>query len=47
VIAPYRARRPADSQLLGTVSWVSYVTARQVGHWLWEALPTSYLGQEP
>jgi AhpD family alkylhydroperoxidase len=42
VIAAYRARRPADSQLLGAVSWVSYVAARQVGQWLWEALPTGY-----
>ena len=42
VVAAYRAQRPADSQLLGAVSWVSYVSARQVGRWLWEALPASY-----
>jgi AhpD family alkylhydroperoxidase len=42
VVAAYRTRRPADSQLLGAVSWVSYVAARQVGQWLWEALPTGY-----
>ena len=42
VVAAYRARRPADSQLLGAVSWVSYVSARRVGRWLWEALPASH-----
>jgi AhpD family alkylhydroperoxidase len=44
VVAAYRARRPADSQLLGAVSWVSYVAARRVGRWLWEALPASHRG---
>ncbi len=47
VVAAYRVRRPADSQLLGAVSWVSYVSARQVGRWLWDALPASHRGPQP
>jgi AhpD family alkylhydroperoxidase len=42
VVAAYRAEYPADRQLLGAVSWTSYVTARQVGQWLWESLPASH-----
>lgn len=42
VVAAYRARRPTDAQLLGAVSWVSYVSARRIGRWLWEALPASH-----
>jgi hypothetical protein len=45
VVAAYRARHPTDAQLLGAVSWVSYVSARRVGQWLWEALPASHRGQ--
>jgi hypothetical protein len=42
VVAAYRAWLPTDAQLLGAVSWVSYVSARRVGRWLWEALPASH-----
>lgn len=41
-IAAYRAHHPEDRYLLGAVSWSSYVAARQVGLWLWEALPESF-----
>lgn len=42
VVAAYRARYPTDAQLLGAGAWVSYVSARRVGKWLWEALPASH-----
>jgi len=42
VVAAYRARYPTDTQLLGAAAWVSYVSARRVGQWLWEALPASH-----
>ena len=42
VVAAYRARYPTDAQLLGAAAWVSYVSARSVGQWLWEALPASH-----
>lgn len=41
-VAAYRARYPADAQLLGAAAWVSYVSARRVGRWLWDALPASH-----
>jgi hypothetical protein len=42
VVAAYRARYPADTQLLGAAAWVSYVSARRVGQWPWEALPAGH-----
>ncbi len=42
VVAAYRTRYPKDTQLLGAAAWASYVSARRVGQWLWEALPASH-----
>lgn len=41
-VTDYRIRHPEDRHLLGAVSWSSYVAARQVGLWLWAALPEGF-----
>ncbi|HYG64687.1 MAG TPA: carboxymuconolactone decarboxylase family protein [Thermoanaerobaculia bacterium] len=41
-VAAYRTRYPEDRQLVGAACWASYVAARQVGLWLWEAAYTPH-----
>jgi AhpD family alkylhydroperoxidase len=41
-IAAYRAGFPEDARLLGAASWASYVAARRIGRWLWDALPAGH-----
>lgn len=41
-VADYRNNYPEERRLLGAVAWVSYVSARRVGQWLWDALPASH-----